>query len=106
MSVQNDATGLVDGIVYLTPETDETRTFDVTGLLVAGGAPTLPQGVLRQVVDGVDTVVALQDQPAVASATTITQRLRGFTAGEYRLRLSVLSNGNRRAGTVPIVVVE
>ncbi len=106
MSVQNDETGLVDGIVYLTPESDETRTFDVTGLLVAGGAPTLPIGVLRQVVAGVDTVVPLQDQPAVASGTTITQRFRGLTAGEYRLRLSVLSSGNRRAGTVSIVVVE
>lgn len=107
MTIQNDATGLTDGIIYTTPESDETHTFNVSGLLVSGGVPSLPLAVLYRVVSGGDdTVVTLQDTPTIASATSVAQRLRGLTAGEYRLRLSFLTSGNRRAGTAPIIVVE
>jgi len=104
--IQNDATGTLEGIVYLTPESDETHAVDMTGLLVSASAPTVPLAVLYRVVDGgADTVATLTDTPAIA-ANTVTQRLRNLTAGEYRLRLSFLTSGNRRAVTVPLVVVE
>jgi len=104
--IQNDATGVLEGVSFFTPESDETISVDVTALLVAAGAPTVPLAVLYRVVDGgADTVTVLTDTPGIA-ANTVTQRLRNLVAGEYRLRLSFLTSGNRRAVTVPLVVVE
>jgi len=104
--IQNDATGTLEGVAYLTPESDETHTVDMTGLLVNASAPTVPQATLYRVVDGgADTVVALPNAPGVAG-NSVTQRVGNLVAGEYRLRLTFLTSGNRRGMTVALMVVE
>lgn len=90
-----------------TTEEDVTLSFDTTALLVSGGAPSSPQGALHVVQEGTDATATLQDQPAISTGNTITQRLRGLTAGvTYRLRITFLTSGNRRAMTLICRCVE
>ena len=91
-----------------TSDEDVTLSFDATPLLVSGGAPTVPLATLARVVDnGPDVPVALADAPTIISGNLIGQRLRNLAAGEtYKLRVTFLTSGNRRAMTTYIVVVE
>lgn len=103
----SDGTTVKQGVITVTPETDETYEITVSGQIVNASAPTLPIGVLYAVVDGgPDTEITLLDQPTVASATALRQRIRGLTPGEYRLRITFLTSGNRRPVTLPIRCVE
>lgn len=91
-----------------TAEEDVTLAFDATALLVAGDPPTVPQSVLYRVVDnGADEVIALADSPAPGASNTITQRIRGLVAGvTYKLHVSFVTGGNRRAMTLVVIVTE
>jgi len=91
-----------------TSDEDVTLSFDTTPLLVSAGAPTLPLAALARVVDnGADVAVTLSDAPTVTGGNLIGQRLRNLAAGEtYKLRVTFLTSGNRRAMTTYIVVVE
>jgi hypothetical protein len=98
---------VTEGIRTISPRTDETYTIDVSGMLVNSGAPSAPAAVLHlKVDDGDDTAATLQDQPVAASATTLTQRVRGFAVGEYELHITFVTSGNVREVTVPFVSVE
>lgn len=90
-----------------TAESDETISLDATALLIGGDPPSAPQAALFRVQDGADATATLQDAPALGGGNAITQRLRGLAAGTtYRLRVTFLTSGNRRAMTVIVICVE
>ena len=91
-----------------TSDEDVVLSFDTTPLLAGAGAPTVPLASLARVVDnGTDVPVTLTDAPTIAGGNLIGQRLRNLTAGEtYKLRITFLASGNRRAMTTYVVVVE
>jgi hypothetical protein len=104
---QEDGTFVAEKTYETTAEEDVTLSFDTFKLLVSGGAPSLPQAALFVVQTGADVSATLQDQPAISTGNTITQRLRGLTAGvTYRLRITFLTSGNRRALTLIVPVRE
>jgi hypothetical protein len=104
---QEDGTFVAEKTYETTAESDEVLSFDTTKLLVSGGAPSSPQAALFIVQTGADATATLQEQPTVSTGNTITQRLRGLTAGvTYRYRLSFLTSGNRRAVTLICKCVE
>lgn len=107
-SWQSDAT-MTDPPSYVTTsQEDVTLAFDVTALLVGGGAPSAPVGACFVVADNApDTAFTLQDQPALGTGNFINQRLRGLAAGTtYRYRLTFTTGGNKRSLTTIILVVE
>lgn len=101
-----DATSTVEASYTTSIDEDVALRFDVTALL-AGGVPSAPQSALYRVVDnGADVAVTLADTPTI-EPNTVVQRLRGLTAGTtYKLRISFLTSGNRRAMTLVVIVVE
>lgn len=102
-----DPTSTVEASFTTTAEEDVALRFDVTALLVGGGVPSAPQSALYRVVDnGADVAVTLADTPTIES-NTVVQRLRGLTADTtYKLRVSFLTSGNRRALTLVVICVE
>lgn len=104
MSWASNPTSTVPPSYHTTAEEDVALTFDTTALLVAGGAPSGAVSALYRV--DTDAAVTLVDTPTV-DGNIVTQRLRGLTAGlTYRLRVTFLTSGNRRAMTLFVVVEE
>lgn len=103
-----DATSTVPPSFVMAPEEDVTLSFDATALVVGGDAPSAPTAVLHRIVDnGADAAATLADTPQLGSGNTISQRVRGLTAGEtYRLRVLFETGGNIRAMSLVVIITE
>lgn len=103
-----DATSTTPPSYTTTVDEDVTLSFDATALLVGGGVPSAPVAALTRVVDGgADEAATLADAPTLLGGNLIGQRIRNLAANTtYKLRVSFLTSGNRRAMTVYVVVVE
>lgn len=90
-----------------TPEESVALRFDTTELLSGDDPPTAPQSLLFRVVElGADEPVTLADAPTL-DGTIVVQRIRALPANAtYRLRVTFLTGGNRRAITLTIICVE
>ena len=100
-------TATVPPVYYTKPQEDVVLETTMTALIVAGGAFSAPQSLLERV--DTDDDVTLADAPTLSGTNNavLNQRIRNLEAGvTYRLTLSALTSGNRRAVTALIVCEE